>query len=263
MSSILATDMPSETGLEGNDPGATIVPSGTPSEEIGKSEAEAYQKLQGENDKLKSQSEKLQIDFDAYKRGVAPKEQFYDAFQNKPEWIPVVQKAIEGYESGETEVVQEGFNPEEDFIPEEAYKSGTSSYKFREDQEDKRIQKAVNTAVGGIQEDMLLDKTQKKLVADGMSPEDSIGYIEFLRDPEKYPGGREILLGPMAKAYTQFKSGNTTEGKAAEEAAATQGSFPSAGAYSGGAEAPRSEVDKIMDSIVAAGHKRSILKNPM
>ncbi len=262
MSSIIAAEAPDETGLGGNEPGATTVPSGTPSEEQEDS-ATAYQKLQGENDKMKSQSENLQRDFDAYKQTVAPKEQFFDAFQNNPEWIPVVQKAIKGYESGETETAQEGFNPEEEFVPEEAYKPGTPSFKYRESQEDARMQKMVNTAVGALREETLMDKTLKQLTADGMPEEDSVGYMEFLRDPEKYPGGRELLMGPMAKAYTQFKSGKTTEGADAEGAAATQDSFPSAGAYSGGAEAPRSEVDKIMDGIVASGNKRSILKNPM
>ena len=260
MSSIIAAEAPDETSLEGNDPGATTAPSGTPSEELDDS-AIAYQKLQGENDKLKSQSEKLQSDFDAYRQGVAPKEQFFDAFRKNPDWIPVVQKAIEGYQSGDTTTEQEGFNPEEDFIPEEAYKPGTASFKYREDQEDKRIQKAVSTAVGGIQEDLLVNTTLKQRVDGGMPEENAGEYMEFLRDPEKYPGGRELLMGPMAKAYTQFKSGTTTkESEAAAEAAKTQDSFPSAGAYSGGVEAPRSEVDKIMDSIVAAGSKRSILK---
>jgi len=262
MSSILAVERPDETDL-GEESGATAAPSGETSEESGGIEAAAYRKLQGENDKLRSQSDNLQSEYDAFKQGVAPKEQFYDAFRNRPEWIPVVQKAIEGYEKGETGVVQEGFNPEEDFVSEEAYRPGTPSCKYREDKEDRRIQKAVSTAVGGIREDMLMSQTLKQLAADGMPDEVASGYMDFLSNPDKYPGGKELLMGPMAKAFAQFKSGKPDEGTVAEEAAATQGSYPSAGAYSGGAEAPRSEVDKIMDNIVATGHKRSILKNPM
>lgn len=268
MSSIIAAEAPDDLGLEGNDPGATNPAtagqtSGTPSEESGGIGAEAYRKLQGENDKLKSQSEKVKSEFDAYRQGVAPKEQFYDTFQANPGWIPVVQKAIEGYEEGETATVQEGFNPEQDFVPEEAYQLGTPSYKFRESQEDKRIQKAVSTAMGGIREEMLIEQTFKKLTTDGMPEEHASGYMEFLRDPEKYPGGKELLMGPMAKAYTQFKSGKPEEEGAAAEASETQGSFPSAGAFSGGKVAPRSETDRVMDMILASGSKRSILKNPM
>lgn len=261
MTSIIAAE-PDETGL-GEESGATTVTSEETSEESGGIEAAAYRKLQGENDRLRSQSERLQSDFDAYKQGVAPKEQFYDAFKSRPEWQEVTQKAIEDYERGETGTVQEGFNPEQDFVPEEAYQPGTPSYKYRESQEDQRIQKAVNTAVGGIREEMLIGQTLKSLAASGMSEEDASGYMDFLRDPEKYPGGKELLMGPMAKAYSQFKAGNTEEKGAVADAIQTQESFPSAGAFSGGKVAPRSETDRVMDQIIASGQKRSILKNPM
>ncbi|KKK57802.1 hypothetical protein LCGC14_3050810, partial [marine sediment metagenome] len=197
MSSVIAADADTGLGEGTGEPGAT-------SEELGES-ASAYQKLQGENDKLKSQSEKLQGEFDAFKQVMAPKEQLYDTFEKNPQWVPVMTKAITDFEKGDTA----SFIPDEDFVPEEAYRPGTPSYKFREEQENVRIKKAVDTAMGGVREEMdavreeqLVGQTQEQLVKSGMTQENAKGYMDFLRDPEKFPGGKELLLGPMAKAYT-------------------------------------------------------------
>jgi len=257
MSSIIAAEEPKETVLT-EDPGATTAPSGTTVEQHEQDGNEAYRKLQGENDKLKSQSDRLQGEFDAYKQVMAPKGELYDEFQKNPTWASVAQKAIEDHQKGKpgAESEQE-FNPD-DFVPEEAYRPGTPSYKFREEQENTRIKKAVNAAVGGLREERLEDQTLEQLVTSGMSQENARGYMDFLSDPGRFQGGKDLLMGPMAKAFTQFKSGDKEP-----VVNPPQESYPSAGAYSGGAEAPRSEVDKIMDGIVASGNKRSILKNPI
>ncbi len=262
MTSVLTAEMPENAALPA-DPGAPLSePSGTPAADPAVTSADAYRKLQGERDAAVSQSESVQKTLDAYRTEQAPKEEFFNKFRDNPNWVPVVQKAIEGYERGETETVREGFNPETDFEPTEAYKPGTPSYKFREEQENQRVQNAVTAAVGGLQEDRLRERTLSNLGRDGMAPETAEDYMKFLQDPEKFPGGQELLMGPMAKAFTQFKSG-ATEATAAEDATLTRDSYPSAGAVSGGIVAPRSDTDKIMDNIVQLGNKRSILQNPM
>ena len=247
MSSVLAAD--NEIGLEA-ETGATTVTLDKPSEEPAD---KAYQKLQGENDRLRTEVEKGKTDFDAFKQVMQPKEKLFNTFQNNPKWWDIAKDAITDYESGGEPTK---FIPDEDFVPDEAYRQGTPSYRFREEQEDTRIQKAVNAALGDIREERLVDETREKLVEGGMAKADARDYMAFLNDPEAFPGGKDLLMGAMAKAFTQSKSGDDT---AAAEVAETQASFPSAGAYSGGAEAPKSVVDTMMDKILVQGAKRSIL----
>ena len=236
-------------------PPATTVPPAPGDQDTS---VEAYRKLQGANDILRDQAAKTQKTLDDYRTSVAPAEKMFEGLASRPDLIPVIQQAVRDHESGLA--AQNGFDPAVDWVPEEAYVKGSKSYAYREAQENARIQTAVGTAVAGVREERQTDQALTQLVRGGMPVEVSQNYLKFLESPEQFPGGQEFLMGPAARAFHQFQAG-TAEAPPVTGEAPLQApqNYPSAGALSGAIEAPRDEVDQMMDNIVAGAAGRSIL----
>lgn len=228
--------------------------------------------------KLQSERDKTVAELNKFKQDSGPALELYGAFQQNPEYVPIVEKAIQDFNNpGNAEPKAQpqpnGFNPETDFDAFESQKPGTASYNYRTQQEDARIEAAVTKAVGGLRTDMQTAQDSARavdtLVASGIfdSREKATGYLSFLQNPTANPQAQQLLMGPLANAFAQAQRGDASNptGGSVEPSGATQvretaEAFPTGGIIPGMVAAPVSETDRKFNEIMGSTRTTTILK---
>ena len=173
--------------------------------------------------------------------------------EQRPDLVETLRYSIVG-NNGEDKKTETAQLQDDEFNPWDAYNNpGSASYEMRENQEEARINNAVNNAMRGQEQKQFISNTMNKLESDfGMNKDEVQEFMRFAQQPKD-----NVPLDNLVKLYKMNK-GEYKEPVIQKPDTSNQARR--AGVLQGGSVPTKSEQDGMWDQILNAANAGSISK---
>ena len=200
--------------------------------------------FQSEKDKLQAENQKLK-----------QYEQVGQMLESRPDIVQAVSGMLQG---GQTAPEQRVELSKDEFDPWEAYNDPSSmSYKFRQQELQETINKAVQNQVGDVKKEVGMSKLQTELANKGLNAEQITSFMDFAnKNPAEYGIDGAI---DMWQAVTQKPTeGESNTNNPLDAIRQNQAVPQQAGILNGEQPVKKDDKDSMWDSITKASRSESI-----
>ena len=205
---------------------------------------------QSEKDKANSENQKLKGQLDTMGK----------FFKENPDLAEAMQQRARGV-NGEQIPIQSGRQTSqikpEDFDAYESYTDPNSeSFKFRETQENNKIEQTVQKRLAGVQQNMAMNQLKGDLAAKGLNADEVGDFIDFASTPADKLG-----LDNVINMWKTVRGNNTSTQQQVDlsQVRENQSMPTSPGVMQGQKAEAKTGIDKMWDGIVKAGGRSNVL----
>jgi len=202
--------------------------------------------FQSEKDKLQAENQKLK-----------QYEQVGQMLESRPDIVNTISGMVQG---GQPAVQEQRVELSKDeFDPWEAYNDPSSkSYKFRQQELQDTIDKAVSNQVGDVKKEVGMSKLQTELANKGLNPEQISSFMDFAsKNPAEY--GIDGAIN-MWQAVTQKPTEGESNANNPLDAIRQNQAVPQqAGILNGEKPVKKDDKDSMWDAITKAGSRANVL----
>jgi hypothetical protein len=202
--------------------------------------------FQSEKDKLQAENQKLK-----------QYEQVGQMLESRPDIVNTISGMVQG---GQPAVQEQRVELSKDeFDPWEAYNDPSSkSYKFRQQELQDTIDKAVSNQVGDVKKEVGMSKLQTELANKGLNPEQISSFMDFAsKNPAEY--GIDGAIN-MWQAVTQKPTEGESNANNPLDAIRQNQAVPQqAGILNGEKPVKKDDKDSMWDAITKAGSRTNVL----
>ena len=200
--------------------------------------------FQSEKDKLQAENQKLK-----------QYEQVGQMLESRPDIVQTISGMVQGGQPTPEERVELS---KDEFDPWEAYNDPSSkSYKFRQQELQDTIDKAVSNQVGDVKKEVGMSKLQTELANKGLNPEQIQSFMDFAsKNPAEY--GIDGAIN-MWQAVTQKPTEGDNKENPLDAIRQNQAVPQQAGILNGQQPVKKDETELMWDKIVQAGSRAKVL----
>ncbi len=201
--------------------------------------------FQSEKDKLQAENQKLK-----------QYEQVGQMLESRPDIVQTISGMVQGGQPTPEERVELS---KDEFDPWEAYNDPSSkSYKFRQQELQDTIDKAVSNQVGDVKKEVGMSKLQTELANKGLNPEQISSFMDFAsKNPAEY--GIDGAIN-MWQAVTQKPTeGESNTDNPLDAIRQNQAVPQQAGILNGEKPVKKDDKDSMWDAITKAGSRTNVL----
>ena len=201
--------------------------------------------FQSEKDKLQAENQKLK-----------QYEQVGQMLESRPDIVQTISGMVQGGQPIPEERVELS---KDEFDPWEAYNDPSSkSYKFRQQELQDTIDKAVSNQVGDVKKEVGMSKLQTELANKGLNPEQISSFMDFAsKNPAEY--GIDGAIN-MWQAVTQKPTeGESNTDNPLDAIRQNQAVPQQAGILNGEKPVKKDDKDSMWDAITKAGSRTNVL----
>ena len=201
--------------------------------------------FQSEKDKLHAENQKLK-----------QYEQIGQMLESRPDIVQTISGMVQGGQPAPEERVELS---KDEFDPWEAYNDPSSkSYKFRQQELQDTIDKAVSNQVGDVKKEVGMSKLQTELANKGLNPEQISSFMDFAsKNPAEY--GIDGAIN-MWQAVTQKPTeGESNTDNPLDAIRQNQAVPQQAGILNGEKPVKKDDKDSMWDAITKAGSRANVL----
>ena len=200
--------------------------------------------FQSEKDKLQAENQKLK-----------QYEQVGQMLESRPDIVNTISGMVQGGQPAPEAPVELS---KDEFDPWEAYNDPSSkSYKFRQQELQTTINKAVQNQVGDVKKEVGISKLQTELTNKGLNPEQITSFMDFAsKNPAEY--GIDGAIN-MWQSVTQQPTEGENNQNPMDSIRQNQTVPQQAGILNGEQPIKTNEKDELWKSIVKAGSRTSVL----
>ena len=200
--------------------------------------------FQSEKDKLQAENQKLK-----------QYEQIGQMLESRPDIVNTISGMVQGGQPAQEAPVELS---KDEFDPWEAYNDPSSkSYKFRQQELQDTINKAVSNQVGDVKKEVGMSKLQAELANKGLNPEQITSFMDFAsKNPAEY--GIDGAIN-MWQSVTQNKAEAVNNNNPLDTIRQNQAVPQQAGILNGEKPVKKDDKDSMWDNILKAGSRANVL----
>ena len=200
--------------------------------------------FQSEKDKLQTENQKLK-----------EYEQIGRMLESRPDIVQTISGMVKGGQPTQSENIT---LDKDEFDPWEAYNDPASkSYKFRQQELQDSINKAVDSQMQGVQKQVGMSELKGELAKRGLSDQDVNSFMDFAnKNPSEY--GIDGAIN-MWRSVTQEQPAQDNANNPLDAIRQNQNVPQQAGVLSGEKPVRKSEQDSMWEGIVKAGSRTNVL----
>ena len=200
--------------------------------------------FQSEKDKLQAENQKLK-----------QYEQVGQMLESRPDIVNTISGMVQGGQPAPEAPVELS---KDEFDPWEAYNDPSSkSYKFRQQELQTTINKAVQNQVGDVKKEVGISKLQTELTNKGLNPEQITSFMDFAsKNPAEY--GIDGAIN-MWQSVTQNSTEAGNSNNSLDAIRQNQSVPQQAGILNGEQPIKKDETDSMWKNIMSAGSRAKVL----
>jgi hypothetical protein len=202
--------------------------------------------FQSEKDKLHAENQKLK-----------QYEQIGQMLESRPDIVQTISGMVQG---GQPAVQEQRVELSKDeFDPWEAYNDPSSkSYKFRQQELQDTIDKAVQSQVGDVKKEVGMSKLQTELANKGLNQEQISSFMDFAsKNPAEY--GIDGAINMWQSVTQQPTEGESNTNNPLDAIRQNQAVPQQAGILNGEKPVKKNDKDSMWDAITKAGSRTNVL----
>ena len=201
--------------------------------------------FQSEKDKLQAENQKLK-----------QYEQVGQMLESRPDIVSTISGMVQGGQPAPVAPVELS---KDEFDPWEAYNDPSSkSYKFRQQELQDTINKAVQSQVGDVKKEVGMSKLQTELANKGLNQEQISSFMDFAsKNPAEY--GIDGAINMWQSVTQQPTEGESNTNNPLDAIRQNQSVPQQAGILNGEKPVKKDDKDSMWDSITKAGSRANVL----
>ena len=240
-----------DNALENNNLGE-----GQVTDNVGQDEATQQQESKGD---LESQAKYFQSEKDklqAENQKLKQYEQVGQMLESRPDIVNTISGMVQGGQPTQPERVELS---KDEFDPWEAYNDPSSkSYKYRQQELQETINKAVQSQVGDVKKEVGMSKLQTELANKGLNAEQIQSFMDFAsKNPAEY--GIDGAINMWQSVTQKPTEGNQNTESPLDAIRQNQAVPQQAGILNGEKPVTKSDDEAVWDSIMKAGNRNRVL----
>ena len=206
--------------------------------------------FQSEKDKVNSENQKLKTQLDTMGKFLEKNPDLAQTMQQRAQGVGGEQIPVQNAQAM-TQIKPEDFDAYESYTD-----PNSESFKFREMQENNKIEQTVQKRLAGVQQNMAMNQLKTDLASKGLNQEQVGDFIEFASTPADKLG-----LDNVINMWKTVRGNDTSTQQQVDLTQVRQNqSVPtSPGVMQGQKPQTKSDIDNMWDGIVKAGGRSNVL----